>query len=203
MGKGLTGFQLKIIALLLMTCDHSGYYLGELGEMPLVLRYLGRLSAPLFLFMVVEGYIHTSNRQRYLLRLYLWSVGMGVLNLAAQRRWAAGLPRRKQHLREMLFYTGPGAWGNRMVLDRKVQLQYITQLIILIVIIDTTILLGLISAGSRSGRPAAAHRPGRCRAPPREGRCSSCWGGLYLTYPDRRKPAVFYGNLQHFAVWRL
>lgn len=41
---------------------------------------LGRLSAPLFLFSVVEGFIHTHNRKKYFLRIYATSIVMGVIS---------------------------------------------------------------------------------------------------------------------------
>lgn len=40
---------------------------------------LGRLSAGLFLFCLIEGFIHTHDRRRYFLRIYLVSVGMGAV----------------------------------------------------------------------------------------------------------------------------
>ena len=53
--KGLTGFDLKTIALVLMVLDHIHYFFEFTGKVPLVFTWLGRLSAPLFLFCVVEG----------------------------------------------------------------------------------------------------------------------------------------------------
>ena len=41
-----------------------------------MLNWLGRLSYPLFLFCMVQGYRHTRSRKRYLLRLYLMSLFM-------------------------------------------------------------------------------------------------------------------------------
>lgn len=82
LSKGLTGFQIKIIALVLMVLDHIHYFFGFTGKIPTLFSQLGRLSAGLFLFMVVEGFIHTSNRKRYFLRLYIVAVLMGLVQYA-------------------------------------------------------------------------------------------------------------------------
>ncbi len=77
----LNATQLKVLALVLMVLDHLYRYFGHTGYFPVWLSWLGRLSAPIFVFMVVEGFVHTRSRARYLLRLYLFSLGMGLVNL--------------------------------------------------------------------------------------------------------------------------
>lgn len=77
--KGLSGFALKYLALALMVFDHIHYFFGFTGVIPVWFSMLGRLSAPLFLFCVVEGFIHTHDRKRYFLRLYAIAIGMGIL----------------------------------------------------------------------------------------------------------------------------
>lgn len=66
--KGLTGNQLKIIAMIAMTCDHVGLQL--LPQFP-ILRLIGRLALPIYAWMIAEGCRHTRNRKNYLLRLVL------------------------------------------------------------------------------------------------------------------------------------
>ncbi len=68
-------FRLKMIALILMVIDHIGLYFDWA---PGWFRWLGRGSYPLFLFCMIWGYHYTRNRIRYLLRLYLMGVFMGV-----------------------------------------------------------------------------------------------------------------------------
>lgn len=63
---GLTGNQLKILAMIAMTCDHIGLQL--LPQFP-VLRVIGRLALPIYAFMIAEGCRHTHDRRNYLLRL--------------------------------------------------------------------------------------------------------------------------------------
>ena len=79
MKKGLTGFNLKTIALVLMVLDHIEYFFAFTGKIPVQFSWLGRLSAPLFLFCVVEGFIHTHNRKQYFITMYAVAVGMGIL----------------------------------------------------------------------------------------------------------------------------
>lgn len=43
------------------------------------LRYLGRLSFPLFAFMIAEGYHHTRNRKKYFLRLFIVGITIELL----------------------------------------------------------------------------------------------------------------------------
>ncbi len=77
MEKGLTGNQLKIIAILSMTLDHVICVL--VPNYPtdwwiIALHVLGRLAAPIFWYMVAEGYHYTHNLKKYLLRLFIFSV---------------------------------------------------------------------------------------------------------------------------------
>lgn len=61
--KKLNGFQIKLFALIFMLLDHINTFFGyELG-LPRWVSFLGRFVAPVFLFMMMEGYIHTSNRK--------------------------------------------------------------------------------------------------------------------------------------------
>ena len=62
----LNGNQLKLLALLTMTCDHIGM---QLFPQVLWLRCIGRLAMPIFAFMIAEGCRHTRNRKRYLLSI--------------------------------------------------------------------------------------------------------------------------------------
>lgn len=63
--------QLKLLGLLSMLIDHIG---AVLFPQITVLRILGRLSFPIFCFFVAQGFRHTSNRKKYILRLSLFSV---------------------------------------------------------------------------------------------------------------------------------
>ena len=69
---GLTGNQLKIIAMIAMTCDHVGL---QLFPRVVILRIIGRLALPIYAYMIAEGCRHTRNRKRYLFRM----AGLAVL----------------------------------------------------------------------------------------------------------------------------
>ena len=79
--KGLDGFQLKLIALIIMTIDHIYYFGCSLADMPEIMTLIGRIAAPIFVFFVTEGFAHTHSRGRYLLRLYVCGVLMQIGNL--------------------------------------------------------------------------------------------------------------------------
>ena len=55
---GLTGNQLKLIALISMTIDHIGFMLFPRVK---ILRVIGRIAFPMFAFLIVEGYFYTKN----------------------------------------------------------------------------------------------------------------------------------------------
>lgn len=59
----LTGNMIKIIAAALMVADHVGVILGQADG---ILRILGRLSMPLFAYMIAEGAKYTKNKTKYL-----------------------------------------------------------------------------------------------------------------------------------------
>lgn len=82
---GFNSFQLKLIALILMTFDHIHYFGSTITVMPAWLHVLGRISAPLFLFILAQGMYYTSNRFKYLLRLYLASLLMALGNSLMNR----------------------------------------------------------------------------------------------------------------------
>lgn len=85
----MSALCLRIIASLCMLLDHIGYLWPKLG----ILRYVGRLAFPLYVYLLVNGYRHTSSRLRYALRLglfallsqlpFAWMLGM-------EQIWAQG-----------------------------------------------------------------------------------------------------------------
>ncbi len=61
--KGLSGNQLKILAMLAMTLDHVGMLLFPHHP---IFRIIGRLAFPIFAYMIAEGCRYTRNHVRYL-----------------------------------------------------------------------------------------------------------------------------------------
>lgn len=72
----MTSTKLKIIALIFMLIDHIGSFIPG---MPIYLHWIGRLSAPLFVFCIVWGFEYTKSKKRYLARLYLASIVMAII----------------------------------------------------------------------------------------------------------------------------
>ncbi len=72
---------LKLIACVTMLIDHIGYIL-----FPEVmwLRWIGRLSFPLFAFFIAEGARFTSNRLRYFLQIFLLGIACQAVYIAEQ-----------------------------------------------------------------------------------------------------------------------
>jgi len=71
---GLTSYHLKLIAALTMLVDHIGVLFYSDADW---LRAIGRISFPLFVWLLVQGEAHTKDVWRYGLRL-------GLLGLISQ-----------------------------------------------------------------------------------------------------------------------
>ena len=75
----LSGNELKIIAIIAMTIDHVAWMgIEEYSQaetfLQIFLHCIGRLTAPIMLFFVAEGYHYTHNFRRYLGRMALLTV---------------------------------------------------------------------------------------------------------------------------------
>ena len=63
--------SLHIMAMLFMLCDHLW---GTVVPGSDWLTCIGRIAFPIFAFMIVEGYFHTSNLKKYIKRLLIFAV---------------------------------------------------------------------------------------------------------------------------------
>jgi len=72
--KPMTGFHLKLIALTTMFIDHIG---AVFFPQVTLLRVIGRISFPLYAFLIAEGCRYTRNRGRY-------ALGLGVFALISE-----------------------------------------------------------------------------------------------------------------------
>ncbi len=103
---GISGFILKMIAVLTMLIDHmaavvlaeelfyspaklleSGYYRQWLALYELM-RIIGRMAFPIYCFLLVEGFLHTRSALKYAQRLFLFALVSEVpFDLAFNRTW--------------------------------------------------------------------------------------------------------------------
>lgn len=67
---------LKIIALITMTIDHMGFILFPDFVW---MRIVGRISFPIFAFLIAEGCRYTHSRLRYLLQISLMGISMQLV----------------------------------------------------------------------------------------------------------------------------
>lgn len=88
--KRLSGNGLKLIAIFTMVMDHVGAAVIEQiktinpalsseaqmmwWKIDIVLRLIGRLAFPIFCFLIVEGFLHTRNVKKYVIRLLVFSL---------------------------------------------------------------------------------------------------------------------------------
>ncbi|WP_461817744.1 TraX family protein, partial [Faecalimonas sp.] len=71
MKLGINSFQLKIIAIIAMIIDHIGlFFFPE----HILFRIIGRISFPIFAFLIVEGFYHTRDIWKYMFRLGVFAV---------------------------------------------------------------------------------------------------------------------------------
>lgn len=63
---GISANTLKILASIFMVLDHMWATIVSGNDW---MTYLGRLTFPIFAFLISEGFIHTSNVKKYILRL--------------------------------------------------------------------------------------------------------------------------------------
>lgn len=103
--KILSGSTLKTIAIISMLIDHAALVLLYWGilypNLPSmegteiytiyliynVMRKIGRIAFPIFCFLLIEGFLYTSNRKKYALRLLIFAIISEIpFNLAVQNQ---------------------------------------------------------------------------------------------------------------------
>ena len=70
-GFGLSAFDLKLMAMAFMLCDHMWATIIPGNNW---MTYLGRMAFPIFAFQTAQGYIHTRDFKAYCKRLALFAL---------------------------------------------------------------------------------------------------------------------------------
>lgn len=82
---GISADVLKVIAMVTMAIDHTG---AALFPGALFLRVIGRIAFPIYMWLLVMGFIHTSSRKKYMLRMALLAAVSEVpFDLALTGEW--------------------------------------------------------------------------------------------------------------------
>lgn len=66
----MSSFALHIIAMIFMLCDHMWATILDYEW----LTCIGRIAFPIFAFLITEGYIHTSNINKYIKRMMIFAI---------------------------------------------------------------------------------------------------------------------------------
>ena len=117
--KVLDGSWLKVLAVVTMIIDHSASVLLEdtyinlvqLGGRTLdlyeLMRWIGRISFPLYAFLLVEGFLHTRSVKRYAGNLLLLAV---LSEIPWNLEHSGGLLYSGQNVLFTLFFGLLGLW---------------------------------------------------------------------------------------------
>ncbi|WP_291580666.1 TraX family protein [Clostridium sp. UBA6640] len=84
----LNRFQLKLIMIFFMLLDHIASFVPNT---PLWFHYIGRLVAPTFFFLLIDGYFHTRSKYNYAKRLFVASGIMASGNMLITTIFPSGI----------------------------------------------------------------------------------------------------------------
>lgn len=74
---GLSANAVKLIAIIAMTIDHIAWTFFphySLDAPVLSMKIIGRLTAPIMIFFIAEGYYHTRSIKKYIFRLFVFAI---------------------------------------------------------------------------------------------------------------------------------
>ena len=197
--RGLSDFALKYFAMVCMILDHIHYFFSFTGKIPLFFSWIGRLAAPLFLFCIVEGFLHTHDRKKYFLRIYAIAIFMGLVQFSFYNI-ASGLVRPDGFFPQNQMLASFSVllvvlWG----IDRCQKKQWIRGLsAILIPVFLPFLLYGLFAVSASFGIPYGnfllnllVYSVLPCHTAIIDGGTATLLGGviLYLTHRHRRLQA--------------
>ena len=110
-----TSMSLHIMAMIFMLCDHLWATIVPGNDW---LTCIGRLTFPIFAFLIVEGYFHTRNLKKYVQRLLLFAVLSEIpFNLAMGS--SVIYPIHQNVLWSFLIAIGLIYWNEKAKASRK------------------------------------------------------------------------------------
>lgn len=81
--------QLKLIAIAVMTIDHIAWVFIDTGSfLGQFMHFLGRFTAPMMCFLLVEGYSMSKNHSKYAMRLFLFALISQLPFVAMLKGWS-------------------------------------------------------------------------------------------------------------------
>lgn len=113
---GLSGAVLKWIAILTMFCDHFAFIFyptllnRNLFVHDILRQWIGRLSFPIFAFLIAEGFYKTRNVHKYAFRLFLFAI---ISELPFDLAFFGGVNWQYQNIFFTLFTGLLALWGMR------------------------------------------------------------------------------------------
>ncbi|MBQ7599137.1 MAG: hypothetical protein IJU57_00495 [Clostridia bacterium] len=84
----MTALVLKLIAAFSMLCDHACIMVFPQLSF---LRIIGRLAFPIYAFFIAEGFLHTRNRLKYFLRIFVFGILCQIVFFIVERRMYLGV----------------------------------------------------------------------------------------------------------------
>ena len=79
----VTSFVLKIIAVITMTMDHY----SKIADGPEWFSLVGRVSFPLFAFLIGEGFRYTKDRKKYFYRIFFYALFLQIPDLLSIEKY--------------------------------------------------------------------------------------------------------------------
>ncbi|MBE6908994.1 MAG: hypothetical protein E7474_05255 [Ruminococcaceae bacterium] len=135
----LDGTALKLIALVSMVFDHVG---DNFFPDQIWMRVIGRIAMPIFAFCIAEGFSHTRNKPKYLLRMLLF----GVISEVPFDLVASGKLLEFTHQNIMLTFT----WAilgllcyEKLLENKRTKGRYVLAGFVLLVFFLSSLFLGL------------------------------------------------------------